>query len=67
MRNNEGLEKINSLMQVDSIYIIDKSGEVVLSTEENVIGANLLDYEECKNFWPLINDNNINDSVIDLE
>ena len=39
MRNNEGLEKINSLMQVDSIYIVDKSGEVVLSTEENVIGA----------------------------
>lgn len=67
MRNNEGLEKINSLMQVDSIYIVNKAGEVVLSTEENIIGANLLDYEECKNIWPLINDTSVNDSVIDLE
>ena len=67
MRSNEGLEKINSLMQVDSIYIVNKTGEVVLSTEKNIIGVNLLDYEECKNIWPLINDTSVNDSVIDLE
>lgn len=67
MRNNEGLNKINTLMQVDSIYILDKSGEVVLSTEKELIGVNFLDYEECINFWPLIKDTDDTESVIDLE
>lgn len=67
MRTNEGLNKINSLMQVNSIHVLDKSGEIVLSTQDDLIGVNLLDYEECINLWPLIKDTDNTKSVVDLD
>lgn len=67
MRTNEGLHKINTLMQVDAIYVVDSSGKVILSTQDDLIGVNLLDYKECINFWPLIINNDNTESVVDLE
>ena len=67
LRTNEGLDKINTLMQVDAIYVLDKSGKIILSTQDDLIGVNLLDYKECINFWPLILNNDNTENVIDLE
>lgn len=66
MRSNEGLDEIKKLMNVDSIYVVDKSGEIILSTEEISIGINLLEHEESSIFWDLIKGDYQNDYVIDL-
>lgn len=66
MRSKEGLNEIKELMNINSIYVIDKSGEVILTTEEVSMGLNLLEHEESSTFWSLIKGSSQNDYVIDL-
>ena len=67
MRNAEGLQEIKRLMGVESIYVIGHSGEILLSTKEETLGLNLLEYEEAKTFWGLITGSDSKDYAIDLE
>ena len=48
------LRKIKQLMEVQSIHIIDDTGEIVLSSEQESIGLNLKDYQESEPFVELI-------------
>lgn len=66
MRSNEGLNKIKELMNVDSIYVVDNSGKIILSTEEISIGINLIEYKQSNAFWDLIKGTTEDDYVIDL-
>lgn len=67
MRNTEGLNKIKRLMNVTSIYVIDHTGEIVLSSEEESIGVNLLEHKEAESFWGLITDSDSSEYVVDLD
>lgn len=67
MRNKEGLEKIKELMEVESIHLIDDSGEIVLSTDSASIGLNLLEHKEAEPFWELIKSHDMNAKVMQLD
>ena len=67
LRNSVGLNKIKNLMSVDSIYVVDKFGEIILSSEENSLGLNLLEYKETEPFWGLITGSDLSDNVILLD
>ena len=67
MRSNEGLNEIKNLMGVDSIHVVDKSGEIILSSEEKSLGLNLLEYKEAQSFWGLITGSDLRDSVFLLD
>lgn len=65
--NIESLEKISQLMDIESIYLIDNNGIIVLSDDESSIGLDLLNSKSAHKFWKLIKSNNSNDYVIDLD
>lgn len=65
--NIESLEKISQLMDIESIYLIDNNGVIVLSDDESSIGLNLLNSKSAHKFWKLIKSDNNNDYVIDLD
>ena len=67
MRNAEGLEKIKKLMEIESIHIIDDSGKVVLSTDDDFIGLDFFEYKEIEPFWGLIRSNDRDANVIQLD
>lgn len=67
MRSNDALNKIKDLMRVESIYVVDHNGEIILSNEKGFIGINLLENEEARDFWDLIKGSNQNDSVVDMD
>lgn len=67
MRNKEGLEKIKELMEVESIHLIDYSGEIVLSTDSTSIGLNLFEHKEAEPFWELIRSREKYAEVIQLD
>ena len=63
----EGLKKLQHLMNVSSIHLVDKQGVVVISTEESSIGLNLLEYESSKEFWNIIRGTSSDGYAISLE
>lgn len=65
--NIESLEKISQLMDIESIYLIDNNGVIVLSDDESSIGLNLLNSKSAHKFWKLIKSDNSNDYAIDLD
>lgn len=65
--NIESLESIKRLMDIESIYLIDNNGIIVLSDDESSIGLDLLNSKSAHKFWKLIKSNNSNDYVIDLD
>lgn len=65
--NTELLKKIKDLMEVASVHLIAKSGEIVQSSEEESIGLNLKQYEEASSFWDLIESDDMNASVISMD
>lgn len=67
LQSNEYLQKIKKLLEVESIQIIDDQGNIVLSSEEESIGINLLENEEAKPFWDLIQSDDVEDYVIQEE
>ncbi len=67
LRNMSSLQEIKKLIEVESINVIDKSGEVVLSSEAEAIGLNFLEYEESKEFWNLIRSKEKGGEVVDLD
>ena len=64
--NRESLENIKELMEIESIYLIDNNGVIVLSDDESSIGLDLLDSKNAYKFWTLIKSDNMNDYAIDL-
>lgn len=67
IRNKEGLQRIQKLMEVESINIIDYSGEIVLSSDDQSMGLNLLFNKEYQPFWELIKTNDMDANVIQLD
>ena len=65
--NIESLENIKGLMDIESIYLIDNNGIIVLSDDKSSIGVDLLHSKNAHRFWNLIKSDNINDYVIDLD
>ncbi|WP_133014365.1 GGDEF domain-containing protein [Clostridium cuniculi] len=65
--NIESLENIKKLMDIESIYLIDNNGIIVLSDDASSIGLDLLHSKSAHKFWNLIKSDNINDYVIDLD
>ena len=65
--NIESLESIKRLMDIESIYLIDNNGIIVLSDDKSSIGLDLLHSKSAHKFWNLIESDNINDYVIDLD
>ena len=63
----EGLKKLQHLMNVSSIHLVDKQGVIVISTEESSIGLNLLEYESSKEFWNIIRGTSSGGYAISLE
>ena len=63
----EGLKKLQHLMNVSSIHLVDKQGVIVISTEESSIGLNLLEYESSKEFWNIIRGTSSDGYAISLE
>lgn len=64
--NNESLKKIKQLMEVESIHIVDKNGVIVLSSNDESIGLNLLNSKKAYPFWNLINGKDDDGKVIQL-
>lgn len=64
--NISTLKRIKELMEVESIHIIDATGEIVLSSEQESIGLNLKAYRESEPFVDLIMNKDINANVIQL-
>lgn len=64
--NINSLKKIKQLMEVESIHIVDKSGIVVLSSNEESVGINLLQAKEAYPFWNLIQGNDSDGKVVQL-
>lgn len=64
--NNESLKNIKRLMEVESIHIVDKNGVVVLSSNDEFIGLDLLNSKEAYPFWNLINGKDDDGKVIQL-
>lgn len=64
--NNESLKKIEELMEVESIHIVDKNGVIVLSSDDESIGLNLLNSKQTYPFWNLINGKDDDGKVIQL-
>lgn len=67
VRTTEGLQQINKLMELESIHIIDESGEIILSSDISSIGLNLYDHNESQSFWDLIKSHDRNENVIQLD
>lgn len=67
LRTQEGIKEIKKMMGVESIYIIDYSGEIILSSEEETLGLNLLEHEEAKSIWGLIRGSDQRDYVISMD
>ena len=65
--NIESLDNIKELMDIESIYLIDNNGVIVLSDDTSSIGIDLLNSKSAHKFWNLIKSDNINDYVIDLD
>ncbi len=63
----KGLQNIKDLMEVEAIHLIDKDGKIVLSSEEQSVGLNLLKHEQAKPFWDLIHSKNMDDYVVQYE
>ena len=61
------LKKIKNLMEVESIHIIDNSGEIVISSEEESIGLNLKDHPEAEAFAKLIDSTDAKANVVQLD
>lgn len=53
-------------MEVESIHIVDKNGIIVLSSNDESIGINLLDSKKAHPFWNLINGKDDDGKVIQL-
>ena len=64
--NNKSLKKIKELMEVESIHVVDKNGEIVLSSNDDSIGLNLLEHKESHPFWNLIKGNDTDRKVVQL-
>lgn len=74
LNNNSGvdynvstLKKIQELMKVDSIHIIDDTGEIVLSSEQESVGLNVKDDQESEVFVKLIESSDITANVVQLD
>lgn len=67
MRSSEGLKKLKDLMVVDSIYVVDHNGEIILSNEKESMGINLLEYKEAHDFWNMIKGSDENDIVVNMD
>ena len=65
--NNESLKNIKRLMEVESIHIVDKNGSIVLSSNDEFIGLNLLNSNQAYPFWNLINGKDEDGKVIQLD
>lgn len=64
--NNELLKQIKSLMEVESIHLIDSSGEIKLSSELESVGLNLVNHNEANKFWDLIKTDDKSKYIIEL-
>lgn len=65
--NMEDLEKIQNLMEVESIHIIDEKGNIVLSSEKQSIGINLREYKRTEDFVKLIDSTDPQANAIQLD
>ena len=65
--NISTLQKIKKLMEVESIHIIDHTGEIVLSSEQKSIGLNLRNYQASDPFVELIDSNDASAYVVQLD
>lgn len=65
--NSATLKKLKELMEVESIQIIDDTGEIVLSSEEKSIGLNLKEHQASEPFVRLIESSDAKTSVVQLK
>lgn len=61
------MEKLKTLMEVESIHVFDAEGNAVYSTQGDFTGVSLKEHDQTKNFWPLLNTKNPNAFVIDTD
>ena len=57
LEKEEGLRSLNQLktiMEIESIQLIDENGTIIASTDSKAVGLNFFSYEETKPFWDLI-------------
>lgn len=57
LEEEEGLRSLNQLktiMEIQSIELIDENGTIIASTDCQAVGLNLFSHEETKPFWDLI-------------
>lgn len=57
LEKEEGLRSLNQLktiMEIESIKLIDENGTIIASTDSKAVGLNFFSYEETKPFWDLI-------------
>ena len=64
--SNDSLKKIKGLMEVESVHIVDKNGVIVLSSNDESIGINLLESKQAYPFWNLINGRDDDGKVVQL-
>ena len=67
LQTTEGLKKMQHLMDVSAIHLIDHNGIIVLSSDEESVGINLLEHESRNLFWSLIRGKKLNGYEIQLE
>ena len=65
--NNESLKKIKKIMEVELINIIDKNGVIVLGSNDESIGINLLNSTEAYPFFSLIKGKDQDGKVVQLD
>lgn len=64
--NSELLSKMKTLMEVNAIHIIDFNGKIVLSSQLESIGINILENNQSSKFWELIKTSDKNQNVIEI-
>ncbi|WP_066714634.1 GGDEF domain-containing protein [Clostridium sp. Marseille-P299] len=59
------LNEIKRIMEVDEIHIIDGTGTITLSSDDEYVGLNFINYETTRRFWRLFKNDNIWEYVIE--